>query len=116
MTLRWEKPTRTDTPTPRTHPYLDWLRMQPCHACGKLGSEAAHVRASISPKTGLLMPRRKKHAMLTAIPLCPTCHRTGPDSIHALGEATWEAKYVQPWTLAHLALAYLARWAMLAIR
>lgn len=70
--------------------YFDWLSRRPCVRCGSYGVEVAHVRAFRSPKTDDLLPRRTGIAKVAALPLCPSCHRTGRDSIHEVGEARFE--------------------------
>lgn len=67
--------------------FNSFIKAQPCCNCGALGdTEVAHVRVLLSPKTGDVLPRRKGIAILGAIPLCVHCHRTGPLSIHSVGE------------------------------
>ena len=48
------------------------------------------MRAFRSPKTDLLLARREGISELAVVPLCAACHRTAADSIHALGEASFE--------------------------
>jgi hypothetical protein len=57
--------------------YLRWIRSLPCSVCRTTrGVEAAHTGPH-----GL----SQKSSDLSAIPLCPTHHRTGDDSYHRLG-------------------------------
>lgn len=70
----------------RARKYLDWIAQQPCVRCGATPVEVAHVRAFRSPKTDLLLARRDGINAIACVPLCPPCHRTGPDSVHAIGE------------------------------
>ena len=67
---------KTVRPT-RNPKYLAWIRTQPCVVCGaRRGIEAAHTGPH-----GL----GQKSPDTSAIPLCPTHHRTGKDSYHRLG-------------------------------
>ena len=75
----------------RTRKYYDWVSTRGCLKCGAAPVEIAHIRAFRSPKTDLLLGRREGIAALAVIPLCADCHRTAPDSIHAVGEAEFEA-------------------------
>jgi len=75
----------------RTRKYYDWLATHSCVRCGASPVEIAHIRAFRSPKTDLLLGRREGIAALAAVPLCAACHRTASDSIHACGEAAFEA-------------------------
>jgi hypothetical protein len=105
------EPRRKKRPNPG-HPYLAWLKTQPCAACRAAApSEAAHVRGPISLKTGLPLPRRADTAYLAAVPLCSSCHRDGPGSIHELGEMEFSIdQFGNEYALAGLAHSYLARW------
>lgn len=71
--------------------YYDWIARRRCLACGASGCEVAHIRAFRSPKTDDLLPRRHGIAEYAVLPLCVACHRAGMMSIHALGEAGFEA-------------------------
>jgi hypothetical protein len=75
----------------RTRKYLDWIAARDCIRCGESPVEVAHVRAFRSPKTDMLLGRREGIAALAVLPLCAACHRTAPDSIHAIGESAFEA-------------------------
>lgn len=76
--------------------YYAHVAAQPCLRCGAYGVEVAHVRAFRSRKTGDVLPRRKGIAAFAAIPLCPSCHRHGPNSIHNVGEEAFFAALPQP--------------------
>lgn len=70
--------------------YFEWLARKACVRCGVRPVEIAHVRAFRSPKTDDLLPRRHGIAQVAVLPLCAECHRTARDSIHAVGETTFE--------------------------
>ena len=62
--------------------YLAWVRTLPCLLCGA-HAEAAH--------TGHDGGMGFKAADRSAIPLCHRCHRTGPQSYHAIGRRAFAA-------------------------
>lgn len=69
---------RKRRPKPGDDPkYLQWIRERPCVCCGyPAPSEAAHF----GPRSiGLKPPDRQ------TLPLCASCHRTGPKAHHVLG-------------------------------
>lgn len=78
---------------------------QPCLKCGRYGCEVAHVRVMPSAKTTDFLPRRRGAAEFAAIPLCPLHHRTGENSIHALGEARFMQSLGKPecWVFGYVA-------------
>lgn len=94
------------------HPYLAWLKDQRCAICSSAPPvEAVHVEGPLSLKTHLTLPRRKHQAYLSAIPACAKCHRTGPGSIHELGEKPFAIyQFGTSDALARLAHAYLITW------
>lgn len=60
----------------KLEPYLKWIRLQPCCACGRLmESEASHMGPGGSGKG----------SDTWALPMCGACHRNGSDSVHRLG-------------------------------
>src|SRR5574343_1898488 len=60
------------------------VRSHECVACtSQVDIEAAHVR--LGSHTGM---SQKPHDWLL-VPLCAVCHRTGPQSQHKVGEATF---------------------------
>lgn len=70
--------------------YYEFVRGKPCLRCGRHGSAIAHIETIISPKTGLVMPRSHKTlARWGCIPLCGECHQTAKDSIHEVGEESF---------------------------
>lgn len=70
----------------RKRAFYGFVARKPCLRCGVYGVEVAHVRVILSPKTGLLLPRRNGLAEWGVVPLCADCHRHAPDSIHNVGE------------------------------
>ena len=74
--------------TPRRGPerdtkYLSWVRTLACCACHREGrSESAHTGSD----GGMSMKASDK----SVIPLCPSCHRTGPFAYHRIGKAAFE--------------------------
>lgn len=79
-------------------------------ACRAQPVEVAHVAGAVSEKTGSPLPRRFGPAYFVAVPLCEAHHRTGRDSVHALGERGFERHHGLPegWLLG-LATTLLAR-------
>lgn len=80
--------------------YLTYLRTLPCLICGIHRSESAHTGPH-----GL----SQKSCDYSAIPLCAGCHRTNPDSNHALGR-NWAAHHGidLPLTIKRLTVAFVA--------
>lgn len=65
--------------------YLAFIRKLPCCIChSERGIEAAHVGPH-----GMA----QKASDRSTIPLCPRHHRTGADSLHALGPRQFEAAH-----------------------
>jgi hypothetical protein len=72
--------------------WYSFVAEHPCLGCIGWPVEMAHLELLISPKTGLQLPRRIGINEWAVIPLCEKCHRTGSESIHALGEDRWMEK------------------------
>lgn len=88
------KPRRKGQDAPRIKPghlddpkHLAKVRTLPCAVCGQMPSEAHH------PKGLEFCGKGQKASDHDAFPLCPACHRTGPNAFHALGKRAWEALY-----------------------
>lgn len=95
--------------------FYEFIAGKRCLRCGAWPVEVAHVRVFRSPKTDDLLPRRKDIAALAVVPLCQACHRTGRDSIHEVGEQTFEASLGRgEGYLAQKAGSLLAEWVMTA--
>ena len=91
---RRETPRRTGKPAPRIKPgrvedpaYLAKVRALPCDVCGVVPSEPHHPKGLEFCGKGQKAPDRD------AFPLCPFCHRTGPNAFHRIGKRPWEARY-----------------------
>lgn len=73
--------------------YYEFVKSKPCIACGTYGTDAAHIRTIISPKTDLLMPRSHKTlARWGCVPLCKECHQTGENAIHGGNEEAFNER------------------------
>lgn len=91
----------------RRERWFSWLSEKSCVGCGAWPVEIAHVQMLMSPKTGLVLPRREGIAIWGGIPLCVKCHRTGEKSIHAIGEtAFWK----EPGRSHHAIITLWASW------
>lgn len=66
--------------------WYSYIRSFNCLRCGASDVECAHIEAVLSTKTSGWLPRRTGLAEWACVPLCPSCHRTASDSIHAVGE------------------------------
>lgn len=71
-------------PPERDWRYLKFIKQFPCCACGQKPRwiEAAHVGPH-----GLGQKASDKNAL----PLCPKCHRTGPNALHRIGPVKFQA-------------------------
>ena len=78
----------------RLQHWYGFIKARPCLRCGATEKvEAAHVRGFVSLKTGRRLPRSHKGLQaLCVIPLCPSCHRTAPDSLHNVREEAFIAE------------------------
>lgn len=74
-------------------PFLAFLRLRPCRACGAPApSQAAHLRGA-----DLIFRKREtgggeKPSDRWAIPLCALCHLDGPEALHKIGEKRFFAR------------------------
>ena len=68
----------------------------PCYACGASPVEVAHIRGMAALKHEGAMSRRKGLSEYSCIPLCPSCHRHSPQSIHAIGEREFFERMGKP--------------------
>lgn len=69
----------------RSEPYLDYVRSLPCVGCGVQGR--VHAHHCIADRHG-----SSKHADISVMPLCPSCHA----ALHA-GWHDWEDAYGSQW-------------------
>jgi hypothetical protein len=81
------KPARRERAGPaRNWRYRLWIRSLPCAVCGlEPCGEAAHT----GDDGGL----RQKSSDYSCIPLCPSCHTTGPAAYHVLGYLEFECRH-----------------------
>lgn len=80
--------------------HLDFVRDLSCIRCAdNTATEAAHYRSS----DGRILkqnPGSRKPPDYFVLPLCGTCHRTGPDAQHTVGEtAFWDGCDPVLWAL-----------------
>lgn len=80
--LKADKPTSAEVLEGRLHMAL--VAQLPCVICGARPVEVHHC---ISGRYG-----QRRASDMETIPLCASCHRTGPDAIHRSKHA-WEAKH-----------------------
>ena len=78
----------------RLQHWYGFIKARPCLRCGTTEQiEAAHVRGFVNVQTGALL--RRSHKGLAAwccLPICSSCHRTAPDSLHNVGEEAFIAE------------------------
>lgn len=94
--------------------FLAWASGRKCcvPGCGMMG-ELHHVRGVVSPKSGLPLAPRSGIAYVVVAPLCGAHHRTGPDSLHALGDDGFEREHgLRLGYLLGVATALLAEYAL----
>jgi hypothetical protein len=78
--------------------YIALLHLLPClGGCGvDPVREAHHVKLS-SGALGKRLAMGRRPADRWAVPLCPDCHRNGPDALHNVGEGLfWQLKGINP--------------------
>ena len=74
--------------------HLAFIRALPCVICGTgQGIEAAHVRYAHADAGKEVTGNSTKPDPWWTVPLCPSCHRTGPDAQHKSGEREWWARH-----------------------
>lgn len=78
--LKAERPSRQEIMAGKLH--MAKVAQLACVICGRWPVEVHHC------KSGRFSQRRSSD--FETIPLCPDCHRTGPNAYHA-GQASWEA-------------------------
>lgn len=68
---------------------MGWIAQLPCVVCGAEPVEVAHVRMA-APEFGKRQTGKgERPSDWWSLPLCPRCHRTGPDAQHKSGEREW---------------------------
>ena len=58
----------------------------PCLVCCALGVEVHHIKDRYTAGG-------RRAGDDETLPLCPTCHRTGPEAFHHLGSREWERRF-----------------------
>lgn len=82
--------------------HLNLLRACPCLTCGAEPAEAAHLRYGDAEAGKPFTGKGQRPADRWANPLCPSCHRNGPDHQHSANErAWWAARGIDPINAAH---------------
>jgi hypothetical protein len=76
--------------------HLDRIRQLSCLACGKKPSEAAHVRYASASYAKRITGIGTKPDDAWVVPLCPDCHRNGPENQHTGERKFWEKLGVDP--------------------
>lgn len=66
--------------------HLRAIRSLSCLTCGRRPAEAAHIRAAAPQYLKRETGAGEKPSDMWTLPLCPTCHRTGDDAQHSIGE------------------------------
>lgn len=61
----------------------DLIAEMPCIACGRHGVHVHHVHSDGFKRVG------KSHWRV--VPLCPECHQNGPQAVHKIGHAAFNA-------------------------
>lgn len=73
--------------------YMAWIATLPCVTCGAEPVEVAHIRMPALEHGKRQCGKGEKPAAWWTVPLCPTCHRLGPDAQHAMSERRWWASW-----------------------
>ena len=83
--------------------YRAWIRSLPCCACGSTKDvEAAH--------TGTDGGKGQKASDYSCVPLCASCHRTGPHAYHGLNSSARDFEQRHRLNFARIAAELRARW------
>ena len=91
MTLRQREPRQRDWR------HLDFIRSQPCCICGRIDTEAAHIRAASLAHGKRATGGAEKSSDKWALPLCNGHHREQ----HTMNElAFWKKYNLDPFLLA----------------
>lgn len=82
--------------------HLAFIASLPCVICGTHPVECAHIRFG-DAESGKMQALAKKPSDHWVLPLCPNCHRTGPEAQHSQSERWfWERHRINPVKLAKL--------------
>lgn len=77
-------------PRERDNAHLAFVRRLPCIACGDWPpSQAAHVRSGYSEDGWAPTGMAQKPSDWRTLPLCGSCHLTGPKAQHKANERAW---------------------------
>lgn len=91
MTLRQREPRIKD------NKHLDYIRSLPCCICGRIDTEAAHIRTASREHEKRETGKSEKPSDKWAVPLCNYHHREQ----HGMNEiAFWNAYDIDPFILA----------------
>lgn len=71
--------------TARERRHHDRIGEMACLACGRYGVHVHHVHSDGFQRIG------KDH--MRVVPLCPECHQHGPNAVHKIGHAKFNALY-----------------------
>lgn len=87
---------RRKQPRVKEESHLAFIRSLPCCVCGKHGpSEAAHIRMADARYAKRASGTAEKPSDRFTVPLCPRCHRLGPDAQHSMNERVfWEIQKI----------------------
>lgn len=97
---------RQRQPRVESSAHLAFIRRLPCVACLRQPSEAAHIRSGSRRHGKRPTGVAEKPTDLWTLPLCASCHRTGPRAQHAGNELEFYRRHgIDPFATA------LALWA-----
>lgn len=99
---RTKAPNPFKSPRVRDKEHLAAIAELDCVACGAAGpSEAAHLRMADASQGKRPTGMSEKPDDAWSLPLCPSCHRIGPDPQHRANEREWwAARGINPVALA----------------
>ena len=88
---------RQREPREKDKKHLDWIRQQPCCICGRIDTEAAHIRTASLAHGKQHTGMAEKPSDKWTLPLCNYHHREQ----HGMNElAFWKAYNIDPFMLA----------------
>lgn len=78
---------RQRQPRQRNDAYLAWIRRHRCCTCwANAPVEAAHIRMASAAHEKRETGKGEKPDDRWSVPLCASCHRNGPSSLHRVGD------------------------------